>query len=113
MTTFEKVKKIALAMPGVEESTSYGTPGLKVRGKLMARMKEDGETLVLRVTWEEQERVLMLHPEVYFLTEHHRGHPWVLLRLAAATPTQLKSSVTHAWYQSAPKSLIARVEAVP
>ena len=38
MITFEKVKKIAFAMPCVEESTSYGTPALKVRGKLMALM---------------------------------------------------------------------------
>ena len=113
MITFEKVKKIAFAMPCVEESTSYGTPALKVRGKLMARMKEDGETLVLRVTWEEQERFLMLYADAYFLTEHYRGHPWVLLRLTVATPTLVKASITHAWYQSAPKSLIARFEAAP
>ena len=113
MITFERVKKIASAMPDVEASTSYGTPALKVRGKLMARLKEDDETLVLRATWEERERVLTLYPEVYFLTEHHRGHAWVLLRLAAATPTQLKASITHAWYESAPKSLIARFEAKP
>jgi hypothetical protein len=58
MVSFATVKKFAATFSGVEESTSYGTPALKVRGKLMARLWEDNETLVLRVTWEERERVL-------------------------------------------------------
>ena len=46
--TYDTVRKLALALPGVEEGTSYGTPALKVRGKLFVRLKEDGETIVLR-----------------------------------------------------------------
>ena len=96
-----------MALPGVEESTSYGTAALKVRGKLMARLKEDAQTLVLRVTWDERERLLAVYPEVFFLTEHYRNHPWVLVRLAAATPSQLKAGLVHAWQQSAPRSLMS------
>jgi hypothetical protein len=33
---FDSVRKIGLALPGVEESTAYGSPALKVRGKLLA-----------------------------------------------------------------------------
>jgi hypothetical protein len=33
--TWETVRQLALALPGVEEGTSYGTPALKVRGKLL------------------------------------------------------------------------------
>src|SRR5271168_3714589 len=33
---FDTVRKIALAMPGVAESTAYGSPALKVHGKLLA-----------------------------------------------------------------------------
>lgn len=107
MTTFDRVKKIAFELPEVEESTSYGTPALKVRGKLMARMKEDDETLVLRTTWEDREKLLAVHPEAFFLTDHYRNHPWVLLRLKVAKVSQLKAALTHAWQQSAPKSLLA------
>ncbi len=71
----------------------------------MARLKEDGETLVVRVTWEERERVLAVHPEAYFLTEHYRSGPWVLIRLPVATVAQSKTSLLHAWHQSAPLSL--------
>ena len=33
---FDIVRKIGLALPGVEEGTAYGFPALKVRGKLLA-----------------------------------------------------------------------------
>jgi hypothetical protein len=46
--TLATVRRLALAFPGVEEGLSYGTPGFRVRGKFLARMKEDGETLVVK-----------------------------------------------------------------
>jgi hypothetical protein len=50
--SFEDVRQMGLALPGVEEGTSYGTPALKVGKKLLARLKEDGETLVLKLGFE-------------------------------------------------------------
>ena len=45
--TFENVRKFALLWPEVEDGTSYGTPALKVRKKMLARLKEDGDSLVM------------------------------------------------------------------
>jgi hypothetical protein len=45
---FATVRKIALALPGVEAGTSFGTPAFHVRGKFLARLREDGETLVVK-----------------------------------------------------------------
>jgi hypothetical protein len=42
--TFDDIRKIALAWPEVEDGTSYGTPALKVRKKLLVRLKEDGDS---------------------------------------------------------------------
>ena len=103
--TYRDVVHFSLALPGVEESTSYGTPALKVRGKLMVRLKEDQETVVLRTTWEERERLMTLYPDVFFLTDHYRAHPWVLMRLAAAPPANVPKWLHQAWLLAAPKSL--------
>ena len=46
--TFLDVVAAARKLPEIEVSTSYGTPSIKVRGKMLARLQEDGETLVLR-----------------------------------------------------------------
>src|SRR4051812_17027478 len=78
---YADVTRLALKLPGVEQGTSYGTPALKVRGKLMARLKEDGETLVLKTTFADRDRLLAVAPHVLFLTDHYRSHPWILVRL--------------------------------
>jgi hypothetical protein len=43
--TFDDVRKFALLWAEVENGTSYSTPALKVRKKLLARLKEDGDSL--------------------------------------------------------------------
>ncbi|WP_158881855.1 MmcQ/YjbR family DNA-binding protein [Rhodanobacter sp. L36] len=108
--TYELLKQQALELPEVETSTSYGTPALKVRGKLMVRLKEDGETVVLRTTWEERERLMVVHPEMFFITEHYRNHPWVLLRLAVATHEVVEHALANAWSLVAPRSLLKKHE---
>jgi hypothetical protein len=37
--TFDDVRKIALVWPEVEDGTSYDTPALKVRKKLLSRIE--------------------------------------------------------------------------
>jgi len=54
---FDTVRKIGLALPGAAESTAYGSPALKVHGKLLAcvpahRSAEPG-SLVIRVDFGE------------------------------------------------------------
>lgn len=81
MTTYETVRDLARAMPGVEESTSYGTPALKVKKKLMVRLKEDGTTIVL-----------------------YRGYPTVLAKLPRMKKRQLRDVMAMAYrFVTAPK----------
>jgi len=49
------LKACFLALPGVVEGSSHGTPAFRVGKKLLARLREDGENLVLRVSFEERE----------------------------------------------------------
>ena len=77
--SFETVRQLALALPGVAEGTSYGTPAFKVRGKLLARLHQDGEALVLRVDFEEREMLMMEQPETFYITDHYLNYPWILV----------------------------------
>ncbi|ELX12648.1 hypothetical protein Jab_1c12630 [Janthinobacterium sp. HH01] len=103
---FAAFKALGLALPEVEESTSYGTPALKVKGKLMARLKEDGESVAIRTTWEERERLLMVESETYYITDHYRDHPWVLIRLPQAHRDGATRRLAQAWLLAASKSLL-------
>ena len=91
---FETVRKIGLTLPGVEESTAYGSPALKIRGKLLAcvpthRSAEPG-SLVVRVSLGDRAELLAAAPDVYYVTEHYLDYSAVLIRLSRATPGVLR-----------------------
>jgi len=108
---YDAVRRIALTLPGVEEGTSYGTPALKVKGKLVARLWEDGETLVLRVNLFERPYLLDAEPDLFFITDHYRDYPAVLLRLPAVSESRLREAVTDSWRFVAPPKLVAAYDA--
>ncbi len=96
MVTYEGVRDFALTLLGVEESTSYGTPALKVRGKLLARLHENG-ALVVRVGVEGQEALIAMEPDVYFITPHYAGSWAVLVRLDAIEDTAMRALMVETW----------------
>jgi hypothetical protein len=49
MPTWDDVVALGARLPGVEVTTSYGTPALKVAGAFMCRLRTDPDALVLRV----------------------------------------------------------------
>jgi hypothetical protein len=107
---FEDVRALAAVLPGVTVGTSYRTPALKVRDKSFARMWEDGETLVLKVPFVVRDHLLAAAPATYFVTEHYRGYPAVLVRLAAVEPAALAPLLEEAWRQVAPRRLVRELE---
>jgi hypothetical protein len=105
---FARVRKLGLRLPGVEESTSYGTAALKVSKKFLCRMKEDDETLVLKLSGlEEKEQLMQQQPQVFFETEHYEGWPVVLVRLGKIGDGQLARMLEEAWRRNAGKRLLA------
>jgi len=65
---FDAVREIDLTLPGVEESTVYGSPALKVRGKLLAclpthRSAEPG-SLAVRVGFDDRAELIAAAPDV-------------------------------------------------
>ena len=91
---FDTVRNIGLALPGVEESTAYGFPALKVHGKLLAcvainRSAEPG-SLMVRVDFDDRAELLAADPDVYYVTDHYVGYSAVLVRLSRVNPEVLR-----------------------
>jgi hypothetical protein len=95
--TFETARALALSLPGVEEGTSYGTPAFRVRRKLFARLHQDGDALVVRADFDAREALLRTKPRSFFLTDHYRAYPWVLVRLASVSRADLEDALGQAW----------------
>jgi hypothetical protein len=101
MVTFDTVREIGLALPEVEESTMYGSPALKVRGSLLAclpvqKSAEPG-SLAVRIDFDQRAGLLAEAPETYYLTDHYRDHPVVLVRLSQIRVDQLRDLLASAW----------------
>jgi hypothetical protein len=108
---FERVRQIALTFPGVAEGQSHGTPALKVGKKLLAVLHDDGETLVLQVGRLEQEYLIDVEPEIYYITDHYRGTPFLRVRLSKIDPAALQEVFEQAWRRLALKRDIAVYDA--
>lgn len=104
--TYDEANAIALSLPGVEASTSYGQPSWKVGGKMLATVKKDGETLALKVgSLDEKEMLLEAEPDLFFTTPHYDGWPYVLARLSEISPATLRSLLAAAWRSLAPPKI--------
>ena len=108
--TFDEVLGIAAELPEVIESTSFGTPSLKVRKRMLARLREDGETLAIKVDILEREALLADPSGAYFITPHYEDYSYVVVRLAKADPAELRELLVEAWLREAPKRLVAEHE---
>jgi len=91
---FEAVRKIALELPGVEESSAYAARAFKVHGKLLActpvnKSAEPG-SLAVRVGINDRAHLLAEAPDVYYVTDHYAPFPMVLVRLNRVTPGVLR-----------------------
>ena len=104
--SYDDARELALDLPAVEVGTSYGTPALKVRGKLLARLKEDGQTLVLRTTLADRTRLLAADPEVFYLTDHYTNYSMILIRLPQIDRAFLAELLAEAWRLAAPARLV-------
>jgi hypothetical protein len=93
-------------LPGVEESTSFGNPALKVAGKAFVSVKNN-ETLVLSIAIPDKEHLIEMAPEIYFQTDHYKGWPSLPVRAVNIGDGELRQRLINAWLFRAPKRLAA------
>jgi hypothetical protein len=117
MANAEDVRRLALALPQVEEIDSDGFD-FRVAGSGFVwsyperrqgqprRIRTD--IAVLYVGDEAEKQALLLgEPEIFFAAPEYNHWPLVLLRLAAVDSDRLAELVTDAWRMRAPETLTA------
>jgi hypothetical protein len=101
MIDFDTVRKIGLALPEVEESTSYGARSLKVRGLLLTcpainKSAEPG-SLAVRISFEDRDELIAAAPDIYYITDHYAPYPSVLVRLSRIRTDALRDLLQMSW----------------
>jgi hypothetical protein len=110
--TFDDIRKLALAWPEVEDGSSYGTPALKVRKKMLVRLKEDGDSLVMPgVPHDERTMLVETQPKVFYFTDHYRDYPMVLIRLSKTKRATVEPFLRRRWRELASKKAVKEFDA--
>ena len=110
--TNDDIRKIVLAWPEVEDGISYGTSALKVRKKMLVRLKEDGDSLVMpSVSIDERDMLVETQPKVFYFTDHYRDYPMVLIRLSKAKRTTVEPFLRRRWRELASKKAVREFDA--
>lgn len=109
VVTWEDVVAYALTLPEVAESTSYGTPSLKVAGKLMARLRTEAEGgLAIKCSAVDKAALVGGDDPAYYTTPHYDRSNYVLVRLDLAAPAEVFELIADAWHIAAPATLRKR-----
>ncbi len=110
--TWDEVIALASEFPGVEVSTSYGTPSLKARGKFLTRLRSEDDSLVLvDVPMDERDLLIEAEPQTFHITAHYEGYPAVLARLASVDAVTVRRMLERRWRNVAPKRLVQAYDA--
>ena len=100
--TYDTIRRLALTLPEAQESTSYGTPAVKVKRQLFVRLHQDLDKVVLKMPFDRREELIAADPETYFITDHYRDYPWVLVSLAKVHPDALRDLLNTAYRAALP-----------
>jgi len=98
---FDTVRSIGLSLPDVEEGTAYGSPALKIRGKLMTCLpinrSVEPNSLAVWIEFDKRAVLIASVPDTYYVTDHYRNHPIVLVRLSRIGIEELRNLLELAW----------------
>ena len=101
--TWNAVRRLAGALPRTVEGTSYGTPAFHIGKKYWFRLKEDGESIAIRISFDEREILMRAKPKTFYITNHYRDYPAVLVRLSAISEGEMKDLLQRSWDFTAAK----------
>jgi len=112
MITEADIRKVALSLPSTTAKPSYGTPGFRVADRLFARIREEGDVLLVWCADEaEKHGLISSEPGKFFTTPHYDGHPTVLVRFGAIELDELTELLTESWRLRAPSKLRTEFDA--
>lgn len=109
MATFDELQRLALALPQTSERLSYGTPAFFVGKILFTRLRDDRETIVLKMAFADRERAMAEEPEFFFITDHYLKYEMVCAHLERLTEGRLAEELRKSWMIAATPKIRARL----
>ena len=98
-------RKLALGFPEAQEKSHFGKADFRVKNKIFATLL-DAETGVVKLAPEQQEMIVAAEPTIFSALKGGWGNQgWTRVGLRSCDEATVKSALTMAWRNVAPKSL--------
>ena len=80
-----------LAIPGTDERPWFNQPSVFIHDRFLAKTHHKEDAVTLQVgSMEMRDMMLEAEPKLFYITDHYRKFPFVLVRLSALTKPVLK-----------------------
>ena len=91
MLSKAEARKIMLAIPGTDERPWFNQPSVFIHDRFLAKTHHKEDAVTLQVgSMEMRDMMLEAEPRLFYITDHYRKFPFVLVRLSALNKTVLK-----------------------
>jgi hypothetical protein len=91
MLSKAEARKIILSIPGTDERLWFNQPSVFLHDRFLAKTHHKEDAVTFQVgSMEMRDMMLEAEPELFYITDHYRKFPFVLVRLSALTKTVLK-----------------------
>ena len=94
----------AMALPGAEESTSYGRPTVRIRGKPIVYPTREPESFAIASSLDEKQILIETDPATFWDSDHFSGWPAVLVRYGSAEGERIETVIRRAWWDRLSKA---------
>ena len=109
--TANEYRKIALGLPEASEESHMDHPDFRVKNKIFATLGPDEDWGALKLTPEQQEFLIRAEPKAFKPASGAWGkRGYTIVTLSEADEADVRSALTYAWRNTAPKSLVKQFD---
>jgi hypothetical protein len=104
--TFERFRRLCLAMPEAEEVETWGEATFRIRGRIFAMGSSEGGTVSVKASLDDQAGLVAMDPKTFSVAAYTGRFGWVRVRLAGLGVEMGERIVRNAWERTAPRRLL-------
>ncbi|HKV86675.1 MAG TPA: MmcQ/YjbR family DNA-binding protein [Candidatus Dormibacteraeota bacterium] len=105
--TFERFRRLCLAMPEAEERETWGEATFRVGNRIFAMGSSSGAHVSVKASLDDQAGLVAMDPTTFAVSAYTGRFGWVRVRLAGLGLELGERLVAGAWERTAPKRLVA------
>ena len=104
--TYEKFRRLCLALPEAVERETWGEATFRVRGKIFAMGSPEGTRVSVKASLDDQAGLVAMDPKTFEVSAYTGRFGWVSVRLSRLTIRLGEQILQNAWERTAPRRLL-------